>query len=27
MVGIIGGVLLSALGFGFYLEKCRNHKA
>ena len=27
MVGIIGGVLLSALGFVFYLEKRRNHKA
>ncbi|MCF1285067.1 LPXTG cell wall anchor domain-containing protein [Streptococcus sinensis] len=27
MVGVIGGVLLSALGFVFYLEKRRNHKA
>ena len=27
MVGIIGGVLLSALGFVFYLEKRRNHRA
>ena len=27
MVGIIGGVLLSVLGFVFYLEKRRNHKA
>ena len=27
MVGIIGGVLISALGFAFYVEKCKQNKA
>ncbi|MCE3591881.1 hypothetical protein L0M85_09330 [Streptococcus sp. DFI.7.26] len=27
MVGIIGGVLISALGFAFYVEKRKQNKA